>query len=156
MTTTGDETSQHLTSSASFFFSCCLLHHGPGFYIARPASRRDKAAKHKAVLFCRATSRGVRVRKEIVTQGTTGPVLTSTERAGVCPLRNVDCIYQCLARERERLKKRKQRVWFRPRLHDSCWEDARQGGQQHGSDAGFVFLESGKWQSSWEAFQLSG
>lgn len=49
---------------------------------------------------------------------TEGARVPTTACAVVCPPRNVDCIYQCLARE-----KKKQRVWFRPRLHDSCWED---------------------------------
>lgn len=141
-----------------FFLSCCRLHHGPGFYIARPASRRDKAAKHRAVLFCRTTSRGVRVRKEIVTGDDRARVNVDRACRGVPA---AECgLHIPVSRERaikkRKKKKRKQRVWFRPRLHDSCWEDARRGGQQHGSDAGFVSLESGNWQSSWDAFQLSG
>lgn len=39
-----------------------------------------------------------------------GPAVTSTERAGVCPLlRNVNCIYQCRERDRKEDKEKESK-----------------------------------------------
>lgn len=152
MKTTGGKTSQHLTPSASFFFlflSCYRLQHRPRFQIARPV-RCYEETEGPFFSAGRLWEACERENEPSCKVGTAGPVVTPTERAGVCPLlRNVYCIYQFCERDRKEKKKERQRVWFRPRLHASCWEDARRGGQQHGSDAGFVSPESGDRQSSW-------
>lgn len=163
MTTTGGETSQHLTSSASFFFFffpflLSVTTRAP-FPNRTPRGALQEDSEARDLFFCQMTLRGVRARKRVLVQSRDGGARSNVDRA----CRGVPAAAECelhipVSRKgpKRRKRKRGQRVWFRPRLHDICWEDARRGGRQHGSDAGFVSLESGDRQSSRDSFQLSG